>query len=329
MVVLNYNGGENVMRSVAALTELDWPTDRLEIVVIDNASTDGSIEAVEEKFPGARVIRNPTNTGFPANNLALRDLEGVDYVGLVNPDAFVDPGWLAPLVGALDTAPTLGAACGRMLFSDSAGNAVEKAGTSIVNNVGNVVFDDGYSADRGFGEPDEGQYDDPEEVFAWCGANVLLRPEYLRDVGLFDERLFLYYEDTDLSWRGQSRGWRYLYVPGARVRHVHAASTVEGSALFQHYVERNRLLMLVKNAPARMVYRAVWRFLLVTLSYARRDLVRPLLTRRRPVFQKVRLRLGSFLGFLRLLPAMWWQRRRIRRRATISDDELLRRLTPR
>lgn len=318
------------------MTALDWPADRLEIVVIDNASTDGSIAVVEQQFPDARVIRNPTNTGFPANNLALRDLEVVDYVGLVNPDAFVEPGWLAPLVEALESAPTAGATCGRMLFAvgddlaDRAGkDLTNTAGNDIVNNVGNIVFDDGYSADRGYLEPDEGQYDHPEEVFAWCGANVVFRPEYLRDVGLFDERFFLYYEDTDLSWRGQSRGWRYLYVPEARVRHVHAASTVEGSALFQHYTERNRLLMLVKNAPATMVYRAGWRFLLVTLSYARRDLVRPLLARRRPSGQKVRLRLGSFLGFLRLLPAMWWQRRRIRRRATIADEEILARLTAR
>lgn len=345
LVVLNYNGGDNVIRSVAALTDLDWPADRLEVVVIDNASTDGSIEEVEERFPGARVIRNTTNTGFPANNLALRDLEGIDYVGLVNPDAFVEPGWLAPLVEVLDADPEVGAACGRMLFADRPGpsddrrerpevvtdvgkDVVSQAGNDIVNNVGNLVFDDGYSADRGFGEPDEGQYDDPEEVFAWTGGNVLLRPEYLRDVGLFDERFFLYYEDTDLSWRGQSRGWRYLYAPDALVRHVHAASTVEGSALFQHHVERNRLLMLAKNAPAPMVSRAVWRFLLATLSYARRDIVKPLLARRRLSGQQVRRRLGSFLGFLWLLPVMWRQRRRIRRRATISDDEILARLTP-
>ena len=92
-------------------------------------------------------------------------------------------------------------------------------------------------------------------MFAWCGGSVLLRPAYLADVGLFDDDFFLYYEDTDLSWRGRSRGWRYRYVPEARARHVHAASTGEGSPVFQHYVERNRLLMLVKNAPPRLACR--------------------------------------------------------------------------
>ena len=80
---------------------------------------------------------------------------------------------------------------------------------------------------------------------------------YLQEVGLFDERFFLYYEDTDIAWRGRSRGWRYRYVPEARFRHIHAASSGEGSALFQHYVERNRLLMLVKNAPSRLALGAV------------------------------------------------------------------------
>jgi hypothetical protein len=93
----------------------------------------------------------------------------------------------------------------------------------IVNNVGSVLIEGGYGADRGYLEPDEGQYDAPADVFAWCGGSVLLRPAYLADVGLFDERFFLYYEDTDLSWRGRSRGWRYRYVPAAVARHIHAA----------------------------------------------------------------------------------------------------------
>jgi hypothetical protein len=199
----------------------------------------------------------------------------------------------------------------------------------VVNNVGSIVFEDGYGADRGYLEADEGQFGEPAEVFAWCGGSVLLRPAYLADVGLFDERFFLYYEDTDLSWRGASRGWRYRYVPGAVARHVHSASSGEGTPLFQHYVERNRLLMLVKNAPARLAARAVWRYGLVTLSYARRDVVRPLLGGHRPRVEQVRRRLGSLAGFARLLPAMLVARRRIRRAATVGDRELVARLVPR
>ncbi|HEY8547354.1 MAG TPA: glycosyltransferase family 2 protein, partial [Acidimicrobiales bacterium] len=344
LVVLNYNGGDFVVRCLEALTKLDWPADRLELVVIDNRSTDGSDRVLEERFPQVRLVRNSANTGFPANNLGLRDLDGVDYVGLVNSDAFVEPDWLHPMVAALEADPTVGAASARMLFADrfvevevrsptfvpgvadsrelgvmvsgvrvggvdrwrdaqiadggwglehgrdglfqwtrgravvrvpagaagaaSDGNTPETAsgdadatGTAVttaevrlaaettkrvtltcgdwsqavevgpeprwfpvelaappvdvVNNVGSVVLADGSGADRGYLEIDRGQYDEPADVFAWCGGSVLFRPGYLADVGLFDERFFLYYEDTDLSWRGQARGWRYRYVPGA------------------------------------------------------------------------------------------------------------------
>jgi GT2 family glycosyltransferase len=444
LVVLNHNGGDLVVRCLEALAKLDWPADRLDVVVVDNASTDGSDRIVEERFPAVRLIRNPQNTGFPANNIALRDLDGIDLVGLVNPDSCVEPGWLRPLVAAMEADESLGAASPRMLFAerfadvhissptfvpgagdqralgvrvggarvdgvdrwrdgqfadgtwgiehdrrggtfqwtgdravvrlpvglrgaadagrgDDAGTAIPVAelllsaerpkqvalrsgsaerrvdvGTEpawveiplaapardVVNNVGSVVYEDGYGADRGFLEVDAGQYDGPAEVFAWCGGSVLLRPAFLADVGLLDERFFLYYEDTDLSWRGRLRGWRYCYVPDAVVRHVHAASTGEGSSIFQHYVERNRLLMLAKDAPGALALRAVWRYLLVTLSYTRRDIVRPLLRAHRPSPEQVRRRGGSFLGFLRLLPSMLAERRRIRRRATVADDDL-------
>lgn len=449
LVVLNYNGGELVVQCLEALGKLDWLADRLEVVVVDNASTDGSDTVIAERFPAVQLIRSPQNNGFPANNLALRHLGGVDYVGLVNPDSCVESGWLRALVGALEADEGLGAVSPRMLFADrfvdveisaptfvpgtadwrtlgvqvtgaridgidrwrdvqfaggtwgiehdltggrfqwtseravvrvpvglaqsgahqapadgasQAGDArspvaelrlaaetpkritlrcgpVERHvdvgiypawvdiplfGTprDIVNNVGSIVFDDGYGADRGFLEPDDGQYDEPAEVFAWCGGSVLLRPRYLADVGLFDERFFLYYEDTDLSWRGRTRGWRYGYVPDAVVRHVHAASTGEGSPVFQHYVERNRLLMLAKDAPGDLAWRAVWRYLLVTLSYTRRDIVQPVLRLRRPNLEQVRRRLASFGGFVSLAPAMLRDRWRIRRRATVGDGEL-------
>jgi hypothetical protein len=307
VVVLNHNGGEHLLRCIAALAATEWPAESLEIVVIDNASLDGSDIALEAAHPDVRLIRTGLNAGFPANNLALRDLHAVDYVALVNNDAFVEPGWLAPLVAALDAEPRVGAANALVLFAD-----VEP---DTVNNAGNEVTVTGYGRDRGFGSTALDTFAEPCDVFAWCGAAVLLRPTYLADVGLFDTRFFLYYEDTDLSWRGQLRGWRYRFVPSSRVRHVHAASSGEGSDLHRHYTERNRLCMLVKNAPAGMAWRAVLRFPLSTASYARAG-------DRRAVW----LRSRAYLGFLRLLPAMLRARRRIRRRATVRDVDILARL---
>ena len=430
LVVLNYNGGELVIRCVEHLERLDWPPDKLEIVVVDNASRDGSDLELARR-PRVRVIRSRRNLGFPANNLGMRDLEGVDYVGLVNNDAFADPGYLRPLVAALDADRGLGAACPKILlapqfvdltltapthrvpndgrelgvrmsgievegrgawreaiFADgwhhpepgsdghehrwSAGEALLRvpvptgvdvstarirlgadrpvvawvsAGADkvavdvgehprwvdvplggerydVVNNVGSVLVAGGWGGDRGFLEPDAGQYDEPQDVFAWCGAGVLFRVDYLRDVGLFDERFFMYYEDTDMAWRGRARGWRYGYVPDAVLRHVHAATSVEGSPLFHHFVERNRLVMLTKNAPRRLAAGAAARFLLSTASYARRDLVRPVLKARRPAPGLVRARLRSFGGYVRMLPGTLTERRRLRAAQRVPDEAI-------
>jgi hypothetical protein len=131
----------------------------------------------------------------------------------------------------------------------------------MINNVGSDLVGSKNSADRGIFQPDLGQFDQPERVFAWCGCSVLLNPRYLDDVGLLDERFFLYYEDFDLSWRGQRRGWSYAYVPTSVVRHLHASTTGEYSDLFNFYVWRNRLLVLLKNAPTSIALKETGAFL--------------------------------------------------------------------
>jgi GT2 family glycosyltransferase len=172
-------------------------------------------------------------------------------------------------------------------------------GVPVVNNVGTVLLDDGFAADRGYGEADDGRFDAPTDVFAWCGGGVLLRRAYLDDVGLFDEDLFLYYEDVELAWRGGERGWRYRTAPASVVHHVHAASSGRGSPLKQFYDERNRLVVLSRHSSARATARAALRSLLVTASYARRDLVAPLLGGRSAQPEIVTRRLRAFGSFLR------------------------------
>jgi N-acetylglucosaminyl-diphospho-decaprenol L-rhamnosyltransferase len=306
-VVLNHDGGDRLVRCVDALAGTQWPVDAFDIVVIDNASRDGSADLVDGRHPNVQVVRNGRNTGFPANNLALRDLRGVDYVALVNNDAYVEPGWLAPLVDTLEGDIALGAACSLLLFANEP--------VPTVNNAGNEVLPSGYGRDRGFGSTDLAAFAEPADVFAWCGAAVLLRPAYLADVGLFDERFFLYYEDTDLSWRGQLRGWRYRYVPQSRVLHDHAASSVSGSPFQLFHSERNRLVMLVKCAPAGLAARAVLRFPLSAASYALHG---------NPSRALVHVR--AFASFLGLLPHAVRERRRVRGRGIVDDATIIARL---
>ena len=116
LVVLNYNGGQLVERCVEHLEALRWPADRLEIIVVDNASADGSADRLAAR-PRVEVRRSPENVGFPGNNLGLRDLDDVDFVGLINNDAFVEPGYLEPLVDALLQDPELGAACPKIVLA--------------------------------------------------------------------------------------------------------------------------------------------------------------------------------------------------------------------
>jgi GT2 family glycosyltransferase len=192
----------------------------------------------------------------------------------------------------------------------------------VLNNAGSMVFRDGYGADRAYQQLDRGQYQRPEEVFAFCGGSVCFRTEALREAGLFDEDFFLYYEDTDLSWRLRTLGWSIRYQPSAVVRHIHSASSVEWSPLFVFHTDRNRLLMLTKNARAGLAAREVLRYPLTTLSLALREVARSRHTRRRPPLRPTLLRLRVLGSYLRLLPVMLARRQRLAARARVGRRHL-------
>jgi GT2 family glycosyltransferase len=193
----------------------------------------------------------------------------------------------------------------------------------VIQNAGSLLLEGGYGADRGFLQPDRGQLDEATDVWAWCGGAVLLRRRYLEDVGLFWPPYFMYYEDTDLAWRGRAVGWRYRYEPRAVVRHLHGMSAGEGSALFDHYVERNRLVVLTRNAPAGMALAATGRAALTAGSLAGRDALTSLRARRVPRFVATRRRVASLAAYGRLLPRLLADRRRLRRRQSVPDAELM------
>lgn len=417
-MVVNHDGGDTTLRGLHALGETDWPADALELVLVDNASSDGLVDRVRELMPSVTVVRSDVNRGFGGgSNLAMADRSGIDHIALLNPDTQVEPGWLRPLVAMLDADPKIGAACPKLLLTGryvrlevrsptdarrrwsreppsgvhihrvEVGNRDVTAHTrfvagvggaepggrrtgasavlyvpaeaegrvdarielsarlprpvtlasgetraehtaaaelawyrwtadgpreTLVNNVGTELVGDAYGANRGWLEPDHGQYDTPTDVFAWCGGAVLLRGAYLDDVGLFDERLFLYYEDVELSWRGRQRGWRYRTVPSSVVRHEHAASTVEGSELSDYFNERNRLLVVTRHGTPALATRTWVRHLLVSGSYAERDLERTIRGERGD-WRTLGRRLRAFAGAGRLAPAMVSARRQDRR----------------
>lgn len=195
-------------------------------------------------------------------------------------------------------------------------------GFDVINNVGSELYIGGSAGDRGFLERDRGQFDSPTEIFAWCGGAVLLSKEYLADVGLFDEEFFLYYEDTDLSWRGRLRGWRYVYVPTSVVRHRHAQSSIAGSDEFRFRVERNRLLVLSKNAPVSVALRSGVGEFIRLISTCVREVVAPVLRLKIPNRREFLIRLRVFRSFVSLLPhalrLRWSTKKRRSRRSVMK-----------
>lgn len=192
----------------------------------------------------------------------------------------------------------------------------------VVNNAGGVVYSNGAGGDRGFQQIDRGQFDQPCEVFTACGNGMAMRTAIGAELGWFDDRFFMYYEDTDLSWRWRSRGWAVYYQPEARLRHIHSASSKEWSPRWVFHVERNRLLMLTKNADRKLALRAVFGFLGQSAAAGARDARTSLRQRRRPPLRSHLLRARVMLSYLRLLPGSLRARRDIGRSAVLERTAL-------
>jgi GT2 family glycosyltransferase len=277
------------------------------LLVVDNASTDGTA-ALLESFGEARVLRMPRNLGFAGGVAAGLAAVGTPYVALLNDDAVPAPGWLAGLHAAR---AGHAAVTSKMLLP-----------SGLVNNAGVVLRADGYGADRGLGAPDGPPYDRAAPVFGFSGGAALLSMPVLREVGGFPARFFLYYEDTDVSWRLRLAGHTIGYAPGAVVRHAHSASADQTSALFSFHNERNRLLMLVRCAPAAFAVRQVLRFVVTTGSLAAKRALR----REVPAAPHFRtgLRLRVLASWARMLPWALRTRRAVGRSSTVDRAAVLR-----
>lgn len=320
VIVVNWNGAHLLPACLDAVRAQQLPGREVgagfRVVVVDNGSVDGSRELLARQYPDVECLLSPVNLGFAGgNNLALRALR-TPFAVLLNNDSEPQSGWLAGVLEPLQRDARLAAVTPLVLFRDGA-----HEGERTVNNAGVVVFRDGYGADRGFGDPAE-KFGNAEEVFGFCGNGVALRASALAQVGSFDENFFLYYEDTDLSWRLRLCGWSIRFEPRAVVWHRHSASSGLGSPLFRFHNERNRLLMLTKNATTGLALRAALRFPLSTASIAVDELRRARTDRRKPSVELIATRVRSFASFLRLLPAAVRERRRIAELAVLSRADV-------
>jgi GT2 family glycosyltransferase len=169
---------------------------------------------------------------------------------LLNNDAVAEPDWVEELVGALQRHPTAGSAASKMLLSDDDGT---------INSVGDFVRRSGEPGNRGVWERDQGQYECEEEVFGACAGAAAYCRSMLDEIGLFDERFYMYCEDVDLAWRAQYAGYRCVYAPRAVVRHQ--LSATGGGVLSSYQVGRNLTWLLARDLPAS-AWRAYWPYVL-------------------------------------------------------------------
>jgi N-acetylglucosaminyl-diphospho-decaprenol L-rhamnosyltransferase len=281
VIVVNFNGGDYVLECLESLAGQTAPGVEVETVVVDNASSDGSDAEIARRYPSIRIIRSESNRGFAGGvNLALAETKG-EIAVLINNDAVAQPGFLAALIAPFRTGPSrLAAVTARILLAGRfvlapegdadyvAANGerwtrlpedtAEGSGVELVNSTGNLVSRTGNGRDRSWLALAGGDSSRPE-VFGFCGGGAAIRRDALDAVGPLDERLFMYYEDTDLSWRLRRAGWEIQYAADAVLRHRHAASSGVRSRFFLEHNIRNRILVSARNAPPAMYRSAVLR----------------------------------------------------------------------
>ena len=322
VVVVNWNRREDLRQCLESLARQTWRD--FEVLVVDNASQDGSAEMVREEFQGrpdlrVRLIRNEMNRGFcAANNQGFAAAEG-RLVALLNNDTEAEPGFLAALRKAFEGAEDVGMAASKVLMYED---------PSRIDKVGHLIFPDGQNRGRGAGELDRGQYDRQEECLWPDGCAAMYRKRMLDEIGGFDEDLFLYGDDAELGLRARLAGWRCVYVPEAVVRHKRGSSLGKGSFERIFWIERNRVLLAVKLFP--------WSLLLLNPLYFAARLAAALsaaagnrgeMARFPGFWNKLRLAwtvLRADAAALRLIPRMLRKRREVWSKAKLTPAEVRR-----
>ncbi len=307
VIIVNYNSGDDLDRCLKAL----WiQTVRpRQVLLVDNASHDGSADRMEDLYPWLQVIRCTENRGFAAaNNLAVAYSKPTEWLALINPDAFPSPDWLAALQQAAQHDPHYAAFGSRLL---------DAADPELLDGVGDCYHASGLAWRRGHGDPAVGRQLQAEEIFAPCAAAVLYQRSAFLEAGGFDEHFFCYMEDVDLGFRLRLLGYHCRYAPTATVHHVGSGSTGTYSPFTVYHGHRNLVWTYVKNMPAPWF----WLYLPAHLAL---NLCSILWLAGRG---QGRIALHAKFDALRELPRVWRQRRQIQEQRRVKGSEIRRALT--
>lgn len=299
VVVPNWNGERFLNLCLSSLRRQSF--EDFETILVNNGSTDNSVDFTRQNFPEVRIVSLSENRGFSAAVNAGIQASQAEYVVLLNNDTEVDPGWLEALVRAAESHPEAGFFASKLVdFHDR----------RVLDGAGDALRRSGLPYRIGHRELDRGQFDEPAFVFGACAAGAMYRRAIFEEIGLFDEDFFSNCEDVDISFRAQLAGYRCLYVPGSLVYHIGSASTGgKRSSTNTRLGTQNSLNVLVKNLPARLVWRSGHSFIVGQLS---RLVVSAL-------FGVLRAYLEGLAGAWRLLPSMLRKRKEIQNRRRVSD----------
>jgi len=268
VVVLNWNDASLLPRSVGSLLKQTMESD---IIIVDNDSKDNSREVIESFGPKVTPLYNSTNTGFAGGvNTGIRYAinQGYEYIALLNNDATADKDWVKHLYKAVSKSDRNGAATCSLIHSSE----------DTYDSTGEQYSVWGLPHARGRAEVVKGQYDKQTDIMGASGGGSVFRASMFKDIGLFDEDFFAYYEDIDLGLRAHTRGWKFTFVPEAKS--LHATGTTSGRVKnFGTYQGlKNQPLVLIKNIPLRLLWRIMPRFILAHSLFTVRALSRGQIT---------------------------------------------------
>ena len=301
-VIVTHNSGKHLFSCLESIFGSEYPLK--ELIVVDNASNDGSIHEVTERFPGVKIFLNQGNIGYArAANIGMRASSG-KFIVLVNPDTIVEKIWLRELVEAAKRHP-------KSAFFQPKIMLLNKP--SCFNSAGNMIHVAGFGICRGLGEPDRGQYEMEENVAFASGACVLARCDALREIGMCDELFFMYMDDLDWGWRGKMLGWESTYVPSSVIYHKWGEPLSRNEEKF-YYLESGRIIALTKNLRSRSIL--VLSPILIICEVA--VLVTAMFNRWYPA--KIR----SYSYVLRVLRAIIGRRKKLAQQRRVLDAVILR-----
>lgn len=255
VIIVNLNGSEylpDCLNSLSVQTFRDF-----EVIIVDNGSTDGSLDLLRNQFGWVGVIPLEENTGFARGNNIGLESSSARYIATLNNDTIADRDWLKSLIEAAEADEKIGMVASKILLGRE-GNELDSAGM--------LVYPDGMTRQRGRGEPDRGQFDEAENVLFPSACAALYRRDMLDETGFFDEDFFSYCEDADLGLRGRLAGWKAVMAPGAVVRHLYSLTGGKYSDFKAYHVERNHVWVLLKTLPLSYVmvfpFYTAWRYII-------------------------------------------------------------------